>query len=970
MIMNSNCDRKYKAGSIWSILARTASIVAIAYASPGVAQVAGTVPSNGVAAPSEDASQEIVITGLRGSLQRNLDIKRAAAGVVDAISSEDIGKFPDSNVAASLQRVPGVSIQRSGQRGEPTGITVRGFGGDFNETLFDGRRLSTATGGRSIDFSTVGADFVGQMQVLKTPDVSLSSASIGATVNILFPKPFDHPGLRVAASASGSMQQHDGQIRPTAGVLFSDTFADDRFGILIDATYTRHDNKTNHVFVSGWEGVKLDPCQLTPSCVGNPAVSTNRTVVSWFQQQFGAEQAQTRDERLDGRIALQLKFSDKMLLTLDDNYSRQAVQNNTYGFGVWFGWDEFRSVKLDGNGTIVDFVDAPGAPMNINAGIDHSILQTNQTGLNLKWQATDRLSFDLDGNYAKSWLNPNGEISTNGADTGYGRPLLGQNLGVKVVGDSRNTLPQLTTYGPNGDKSRYLDPTIIGSHVLVRMAQKNVDTVKQARLIAAWDQGSVKIKLGGSYLDDTYHMQNRNTFANNFWQTWAGYGAPSGISTGVVLPATLQQGTISTANFIPGFAGNGALPPSLRVYSPIAVYNYLQGLGNPQAKNIPGYNYSCCGTAYTGTLDLALDPGSVRDIRERTWSAFFKLNFETQLGDMPFHFDAGLREESTRITSAGIGRLPTALTNSPADQTLLVTTFSASQPVSTKSSYAYFLPSLDAKLELTDKLNLRFDASRTLTRPPLGSLTPVLNVGSLPRVGALLADGGNPRLKPYVADNFDVAGEWYYQSNSYISVDFFLKDVTNFVVAGTQRQTINNVIDPTTGQPAIYTVSQQINGPKATVKGVELAWQHVFGSSGFGFNANATFVGTNRPYDPKDISLSGFAITGLANSANFVGFYDKHGLEARVALNWRDEYLLQFGQGQNNSAFGAEPTFVNSSLQIDFSASYQITKNISVFAEALNLTNETQSTHGRFDNQLLDVFAYGRRFTAGARFRF
>jgi len=541
---------------------------------------------------------------------------------------------------------------------------------------------------------------------------------------------------------------------------------------------------------------------------------------------------------------------------------------------------------------------------------------------------------------------------------------------VKVVGDSRNTLPQLTTYGPNGDKSRYLDPTIIGSHVLVRMAQKNVDTVKQARLIAAWDQGSVKIKLGGSYLDDTYHMQNRNTFANNFWQTWAGYGAPSGISTGVVLPATLQQGTISTANFIPGFAGNGALPPSLRVYSPIAVYNYLQGLGNPQAKNIPGYNYSCCGTAYTGTLDLALDPGSVRDIRERTWSAFFKLNFETQLGDMPFHFDAGLREESTRITSAGIGRLPTALTNSPADQTLLVTTFSASQPVSTKSSYAYFLPSLDAKLELTDKLNLRFDASRTLTRPPLGSLTPVLNVGSLPRVGALLADGGNPRLKPYVADNFDVAGEWYYQSNSYISVDFFLKDVTNFVVAGTQRQTINNVIDPTTGQPAIYTVSQQINGPKATVKGVELAWQHVFGSSGFGFNANATFVGTNRPYDPKDISLSGFAITGLANSANFVGFYDKHGLEARVALNWRDEYLLQFGQGQNNSAFGAEPTFVNSSLQIDFSASYQITKNISVFAEALNLTNETQSTHGRFDNQLLDVFAYGRRFTAGARFRF
>src|SRR3546814_5553450 len=101
---------------------------------------------------------------------------RNAAGVVDAISSEDIGKFPDSNVAASLQRLPGVSIQRSGARGEPQGITVRGFGGDFNETLYDGRRISTATGGRSVDFSTVGADFVGTLSVLKTPDVSLSAS--------------------------------------------------------------------------------------------------------------------------------------------------------------------------------------------------------------------------------------------------------------------------------------------------------------------------------------------------------------------------------------------------------------------------------------------------------------------------------------------------------------------------------------------------------------------------------------------------------------------------------------------------------------------------------------------------------------------------------------------------------------------------------------------------------------------------
>jgi len=240
------------------------------------------------------------------------------------------------------------------------------------------------------------------------------------------------------------------------------------------------------------------------------------------------------------------------------------------------------------------------------------------------------------------------------------------------------------------------------------------------------------------------------------------------------------------------------------------------------------------------------------------------------------------------------------------------------------------------------------------------------------RAGAaeLNANGGNPALKPYLSDNLDLAVEWYYGTNSYLAVDGFVKDVTNFIVQGTQRQTINGVIDPTTGLPAIYTVSQRVNGPDATVHGWEIALQHVFGDTGFGFNANATFVDTNKPYDRTDISQSGFAVTGLANSANLIAFYDKYGFEARIAGNWRDEYLLQFGQNQNNSAFGAEPTFVNSSLQIDFSTSYQINDKINVYFEALNLTDETLSTHGRFDNQLLDAFAYGRRYSLGARVRF
>lgn len=937
-------------------------------------QAADQAADQASAAELPAGDTDIIVTGIRGSLQRNLDIKRSSAGVVDVISSEDIGKFPDSNVAASLQRLPGVSINRAGPRGEPDGITVRGFGGDFNETLIDGRRISTATGGRSVDFTTVGADFVGQLAVLKTPDVSLSSSSIGATVNISYPKPFDSPGTRVAFSAAGSIQDDAGKVVPTIGGLFSKTFADDTIGILIDGIYTRRDTQVNRVYVSGWQGGLFAPCQLAGSAAATCAPSDDvtstpsnrKSVVGWYGQQYGADQRYTKDERIDGRIALQWAPSDDVVLTLDDNYSRQKIVTDISGFGVWFNQGSMRNVEQDENGTTVDFIQQ-GSPTDFTAGTDTRVLETNQVGFNVKWDATANLKIEADASYSKSRQNPGGEITSENGDIGYGG-LLGTTNGIRVSGNSSKAFPELTAFGPNGDASRWTDPSIIGSHVTVRQQQLNSDEIKQFRLGATWEQENLTIKFGGRYMEDEFKLQNSSTFTNNFWQAYAGYGGPSGQGSGVLVPANLVKGTIGTDNFIPGFSG--VLPPGLLRYDAKEYQNYLTSLGNPQAQNIPGYNYGCCGTAFTGAFDLLLDPGSVQNVREKTWSAYVSVNFEADVAGMPFHFNAGAREEITKLVSAGVGRLPTSITGSQADPTLLTIGFGPTQPLSTKSSYSYFLPSLDMKLELTDSLHLRFDASRTLTRPGLNTLSPVLNVGVGQRVGALTANGGNPNLQPYLADNFDLAAEWYYQRNSYASVNFFIKDVSNFVVQGTQRQTINGVIDPTTNAPAVFTVSQRVNGPSATIKGVELAWQHVFGDSGFGFNANATFVKTNKPYDETDLSQSGFAVTGLANSANLVAFYDKSGFQFRTAVNWRDKYLREFGQVQNNSAFGAEPTFVNSSLQVDLSSSYQINERISVFGEALNITNETISTHGRFSNQLLEVYAYGRRFTLGARYRF
>lgn len=945
-------------------LAGASSMLALGLAVPAAAQ---DVPT------TQNQDEEIIVTGIRGSLQRNLDAKRNASGVIEQISSEDIGKFPDSNVAASLQRLPGISIQRDGPRGEPNGVTVRGFGGDFNETLVDGRRLSTATGGRSIDFSTVGSDFVGGLTVLKTPDVSLSSSSIGATINVAYPKPFDRPGFHLAVSASGSVQDKGAKLVPTGGLLVSKTFADDTFGVLANLIYTRHDTKTNNVFVHGWPGGKIAPCQqagstatvCNPSDDPNAPASQRKTIVSWFEQQFGATQNYTRDERVDGRIALQWKPSDAVLVTLDDNYSDQRVNTDNFGFGIWFNQGNLRNVKLDQNGTIVDFTQA-GSQTDFTAGTDSNYRRTNQTGLNVKWDVSEHLQVEGDGSWSKSWLNPDDRINSKGADVGYGFAI-GPSLGIAINGDSKSVIPVLHDYGVNGNASRWADLASIGSHVTVNIANKNTDEIKQARLGLKWQQDDLTLRIGGSYLDDQFSFRSANTFANNYWQAYSGYGPASGTTGGVALPASLFKGTVGTGNFLPGYTG--ALPPVLLNFRAQDFQNYLTGLGNPQTKVIPGYNTGCC-TGFNGQFAVANDVGSTRDIGEKTWALYVSAHFKTEISGMPFFFNAGVREEVTHVSSTGIGRLPTSITPSTTDPTLLTVNFGNQQAITTTSDYSYLLPSLDIKLELTDALHLRFDASRTLTRPTLNLLTPALNIGVGQRIGALTADGGNPTLQPYLADNFDAAVEWYYQRNSYAAVNFFLKDVRNFIVQGVQRQTINNVVDPSTGQAAQFAVSQRVNGPKATVRGVEIAWQNTFGNSGFGFIANATLVDTNKPYNPADISQSGFAVTGLANSANFVGFYDKNGIEFRAAANWRDKYLLQFGQAQNTGSFGAEPTFVNSSLQIDLSASYQITKAINIFGEALNITDEVQSTHGRFSNQLLDVFAYGRRFTAGVRYRF
>jgi iron complex outermembrane recepter protein len=948
----------------------------------GGACAAALVASPAIAA--DDNVETVVVTGLRASLQRDLDIKRDSNGLVDAITAEDIGKFPDVNLADAMMRIPGVTVTRgvssststgaTSSTGEATAITVRGFGPSFNTTLFDGRQVPSAVGNtqgnqvgdRAFDFSSVNSDFVSQIDVLKSPDATLSSGAIGATINVHFPKPFDHPGLVVAGSASTTISPERGKFTPNGDLLVSDTFDGDTFGILLAASYSDSETRQNHINIQAWNGFTTGPAgnqihpsqyQGTPPPTGSP---------NFFIQDYGIYHELTNVERMQGRLVLQWKPMDDLEITLNDNFARERNHQNQYGFSVWFNQGSLQNIKLDANGTAVSY-DQPGTPTDFQGQINGEVLQHNDFGANVQWTVSDKLKFDLDVDHAEGWLNPGHQYGEIDVDVGYGG-IWATDLGIVVP--QGHGIPYPTTFGPAGNAALFINNGIIGSHVVPIGTNVNLDTINQAKAVGDWTESNLDLQFGFQYLAEHKNEAAYDTFENNNWQAYSGYGPASGSASGVALPQSFFTHSFSTSDFINGWSGSNHLPSAILAFNPYTVVKYLQGLNGVGAN-------ACCapppneaGRPFNGTYQLAFNPGAYHQLSETTYSGFIMATFKTEVAHMPLKINVGSCYELTDVNVVGIGRIPLSpggFTIQAGDPTAYDVHYSPAGNVIGTHSYQYLLPNFDLDLSVTDNLDIRFDASRTLTRPPISQLNPSYSIGAS-RVGNVTANGGNPGLQPFLSDNIDLTAQWYYQANSFLSLDTFVKSVSNFIVTGSTQQVFNGAGPGGTNIP--YTLTLPVNGPSANVYGLELSLQHVFEDSGFGFQANGTLVGTDKPFNPNPFGAGSFAVTGLSDSANFVGFYDKDGFQARIAINWQDSYLNGFGQLQNGSTFGTEPTFVNTNWNMDFSTSYDFTDNITGYFEAMNLTDATYSTHGRYSNQVLDVVDYGRRFIVGVHVKY
>ncbi len=948
-------------------------------------------------APSWDfVGESIVVTGIRESLQQDLDIKRDAVGLVDVVTNEMIGKFPDSNLATAMMRIPGINVNRKivgmsgidSTMGDPTQVTVRGFGPSFNVVLIDGRTIGSSIGSRSFDFSSLASDMVEEVDIHKSPVASLSPGAIGATINIKNSKPFDQLGLRTAASVSTTYSPEEGKFTPNGMVLFSDTFAHDKIGLLLAGSYNEIRSRSNEVTVWGWEGTYLDSCQFSggPICSATLNPDTSRPV--WFIQDYGVYQIHNWAMRENGRLAVQWIPVESLLVTLNADFARNDLKERQYAVAIWNSASEMRDVVTSSNGTVVDFT-RENSPTDFNSQVNEAVQQSYDVGVNIRWDVDSHWSIEADGDIALSSMNPGERQGSYSADVGYGpscasnclvSPTNGAAIGIAVSAAGGHVLPYYTSYGPNGDAAEFLNTNIIGSHVMTIVKARNRNTVNQARLETIWMSDLARVTFGAQYLANHMRLRSYDNFSNNQWQAYSGYGPDSnnyyvsgpnaGEPAGVHLPSELFTSNFSTANFISGWSGSNKLPAKILKFDVFAVYRYLEGLGDPvTAASIPGYNWGCCDPAFHGTFDVVNNPASYQNIFEDNYAGYVTVTGDAEVAGLPLTYRAGLRIERTNLHSEGLERLPTALTVMASDHTAFLTSYGALVPVAADHDYQYILPNIDLTVHPSSEVQIRLNASRTLTRPPLTSISPATTLSSSERVGSLVATGQNPYLKPYTSNNLDVTAEWYNAQNSYLSVDAFFKNVTNFVIATTVTRPINGVIDPTTGVPAQFRVSSYINGPSANVYGVELACQQMLGDTGLGLQLNATIVGTNRPYNPLDISTSNFAVTGLADSANMVAFYEKDGYQIRLSANWHDSFLDRFGQMQPNSAFGAEPVIVDPSWDMTLNTSWDISQGLTVYFEAMNLLNSTYSTRGRFPEQVLDVIDYGRRFTLGLHYR-
>jgi len=960
----------------------------------------------------DEALEEITVYGVRASLRSASELKRNADTHVDAITATDIGSLPDVSVLEAIQRVPGVSIERFASANDPdhfstegSGVTLRGLPNVRSE--FNGRDTFSANVGR-----------LGSVEIYKNQTADQVEGGISGIVNLNTRKPFDFDGQKVSFSASGSFGDLEEELTPNFSGLYSDRFkvAGGEIGVLVSYANSELDFRS--------DGVELG----RPGPAGSGGVNLPETsAIAGGGQAFipingGIRANSTERDREGASIALQYQNEARTFEATAEYIRSDSL--NSWLEHAFFSDDGRAQSGFEGTGatassTFSDGVFQSGTLENIQGAIGPQTRRSTTNSLvedfslALNFQVSDRLRLGADFQYVQSERDNVDLAVFGGLDVNNSFRPVDNAQGIDNLVEDRSDFPDVTFLAPGtssqSDAAFFTDP----ANFFLRAGLDHNDDADGDEFAFRFDgeydlDGDFlkSVQTGVRFAERDQTTRNSTFLWGNVSETWSGGRAlfdgtpglgfradPNISSSFIVQPNQVEIFDFGDfhAGSVTGIPGGQALFPAARLVDSdrIAFDSEIAPFRNS------GTLEGRAGADADGFL-----PAEVTSTVEENTSLYVRLNFGAG-GENRLDGNVGLRyiRQDTTVAGGFIFPQPTAFSDTsrflPGEITPEILAFAngASREGNIDSTFDKVLPSLNLKYEVNDNLIARFGASSTVSYPNIGDLAFNFQVGTATTQGTstnnipnndaqfngFTATSGNPFLQPIEADNFDLSAEYYFGDGNFVSLGLFHKEISNFTVAGQQNIALEN-----NGVTQNVLVTSPVNAGDADLQGVEFAYQQFF-SNGFGLQFNYTYLNPSdvpqqntRPLsftgqadiDRTAIVFEGLPLQGLSeNQFNLVGLYQGKKIEARLAYNWRDDYLLTTRQVNLGL-----PVFSEARGQLDGSIFYSINDNIEIGLQGTNLLQDEVVNNLQVDQEGTQVFrtsfVFDRRFTLLVRANF
>lgn len=915
--------------------ASTTAFVVAAMVLPGAAMAQDAAP-----AESEAEPEGIVVSGFREALETAEGLKRDAPVIAEAFSAEDIGKLPDVSIAETLGRLPGLAVQRVDGRAQS--LSIRGLGPDYSNSLINGRQVVSSGDNRAVEYDQYPSELINQGVVYKTPYAGLIGQGLAGTVDLRTIRPLDSKDRVI--SVSGRMEfNEDGSLNPDvkgygyrATATYVDQFADDTVGLAVGVAYQSSPSQVEKFNAWGYP---------------NDAGFTVLGGMKPFARSVDLD-------RLGMFGTLEFRPSDEWSTSIDVFYAdyREKIPQRGIEFPLNPGWGAGTTITANSGGDFPDSVTFSGVQPVVRNDYDRKDTETFSAGWNTRYE-NDSFYFEADLAYSSSDRRLQQIESYSGLN--FAANAAGTS-DVVVANRTNGGFPYSFTNNINYADTNLIqltDPRGWGAGGIVQAGFIN-DTQTNDELWTA--RAEAGVKLDNDFIDKfvvgvAYDDRSKSRdIIQNFLSLAGGTSVIAGQGAVTRLPipsAALLDPTASLA-----FLGFG---PQV-AYNPfVLVNNGTYVLTDVQSSNLPF-------------------PGDWT-VNEKVYTAFARVDLDATLGSTPMKGNIGVQFVRTDQSSSGF--------NSPGGvgATLI--------PVTDGDKYNYLLPSATFTFDLTDQMKLRLGAARTLARPRMDQLNASSNasIANQPQ-GALNSifsgGGGNPRLRPYLADGVDVSYEYYFDGGGYLAVASYYKWLKNFVNPNSSVVRDFSYLVPTltgaqlaaynqSGQQNLGFVSGPDNGAKGHIFGIEATLSLPFESvttalTGFGFQTSLSYTDSELTVTPPGGGSFNVDVPGLSKwVVNSTVYYENSGFEARVSHRYRSSFLAEFIGISASRSF--RQTYAESifDAQIGYRFEEGSLEGLSFTLQALNLTNEPFVNFQNGDrDQIIDYERYGRTYLVGVSYRF